>query len=151
LIIINKFFINQLLKESNSVYVNFILNTYNSNLISKYLHRFKIISSNVFRLFNHDKSYEFIYDLYDYFYFNNNNDVFSDDITHFNFDRFLHIIYLISLYGYDINMIEYCSNLFYRFNFKIPSYLTRYNYKFIPNFPLSKLKKYSEKFICQIV
>jgi len=69
LIIINKFFINQLLKKTNTEYNVEILNLYRNNLILKYLYKFSFISSKIYYLFNHNKIENQNFYLYDFFYF----------------------------------------------------------------------------------
>jgi len=146
LIVVNKFLINRLFHETNEKHIILILNSYRSNLILKYLYKYKIISPDLFYLFNQRKffSNNIKYELFDYFYHKNNNYLFNDRIPSFKSEELFSFIKTVIAYAYDIRILDYCSKVLEKNNGKLPSYYA-HNEKFILNFPLKELQLYSKK------
>eukprot|EP00833_Pecoramyces_ruminatium_P007245 jgi/Orpsp1_1/1181277/evm.model.c7180000076581.1 len=144
LIIINDFFLKELLNEQNNLLIEDIIDGFEINYLLRYLYKFNIISSEMYYLFNINQVPNSLYEFMNYFYYNEENHIFNSNINECNLDRFYTILNLISLNGYDINMIKFCKNLFSKFNLKVPTNHIFY-YKFPLNLPLDLYKKYSEK------
>jgi len=147
LIIINKFFMNKLINEENDKYISFIINSlHNNTLILKNLYKYKYITNNVYYLFIqvYTKMSKITFEIFDYFYFNRNNNIFNNYLLTYSFDKIFKIIYSIIEIGYDENMLKYCSDLLEKYNIKIPSHIN-HKFDFSPNFPLNILQKYSNK------
>jgi len=144
LVIINKYFLKQLLKEKNDSFTNIIFNRYHSNYILRYLYKFKLISSKQYYLFNSFNIDDITYEFMNFFYYNENNYIFSNNITKYNYTRIATIQKFISRYGYDINMIKYCASITKKFNILISGEYTS-GFKLPLNFSLKIYKKYSEK------
>jgi len=125
----------------------FIINSlHNNTLILKNLYKYKYITNNVYYLFIqvYTKMSKITFEIFDYFYFNRNNNIFNNYLLTYSFDKIFKIIYSIIEIGYDENMLKYCSDLLEKYNIKIPSHIN-YMFDFSPNFPLNILKKYSNK------
>jgi len=147
LIIINKFFMNKLINEENDKYISFIINSLHDNtLILKNLYKYKYITNNVYYLFIqvYTKMFNITFEIFDYFYFNRNNNIFNNYLLTYSFDKIFNIVYSIIKIGYDENMLKYCSDLLEKYNIKIPSHIN-HKFDFSPNFPLNILQKYSNK------
>jgi len=144
-LVINEFFINKLVNDSNKHHIRTIFNSYRSKLILENLYKYNIIPFNVYYLFSkvslvESKNFE----LFNFFYFDIESSLFKKVRRYISFDEIFYEVYIITNVAYDVKMLEYCVDLLERFNIKAPSYLSNY-YKVPLNFPLNLLKYYTEK------
>lgn len=145
LIIFNKFFLKQLIKEKNNSKVNLIFNSVRTTYILKYLYKFKFITSKAYYLFSIDKIVDPQFEFMTFFYYNEDNYIFSHNIEKYNYYRIDMIVYYIYQFGYDINMLKYCVSLLKKFNILKDSSNHDNIFKLPLNFPLNVYKKYSEE------
>jgi len=146
LLIINEYFIKQLMNDNNENHIEVVLNYYSNTHILKILLKYNIISYNAYCLFGQRNLLfdDIRFEIYEYFYFNNVNYLLHKNSRSFNFDKLFFVLTFIIKYAYDINMLKYCVELIERFNIKLPSYLSHI-YKIPLNFPINDLKLYSNK------
>jgi len=145
LIIINEFFINQLIADNNNKnLMNIIKYSKDDNLFLKYFYKHEIISLNVYNLFNHELYNNIFFELFEFLYFNNENEIFKKSIESFNFDNLILIFNTIINKGYDINIIKYVAKQLETLNIKMPPYVMDV-FKIPLNFPLKVIKLYTSK------
>jgi len=146
-IVINKYFLSKLMSETDyNVINNYISNLEKSLLnesmdyIIKYLFKYNYVSIQFYNLFTENRN-NLIYDLMEYFYFDNKNYYFNDN---FNYNNYVEIVEYVMSNIYDVNIIKYCIEMSKKHNILI-SQDNVYNYFKIPMCLPFNIKSYTKK------
>jgi len=146
LVIINEYFLDRLLQETNELLLMTILESYDPNYLLRFLHKFKRVPEILYSLFN-KKSKAIFFDFINFFYFGVNSELFSrEPMTMNQWDRtsFEEMASIICQSGYDIQMINYLLEQLERHHQRLP--ITPTTLFRVPlTFPLTTLQYYTQK------
>ncbi|ORX49025.1 hypothetical protein BCR36DRAFT_451168, partial [Piromyces finnis] len=143
LIIVNKFFIDQLLKEKNNEFLIEIIHKLTSNLFLFFLYGYKYISTIVFNYFYNNKikgyDIDIKFEILEHFYNKRYENLLNKTFNINSISRQLEIIMeILYKYGRDINIFKYCVN---KIN-QNKLYLYNKYYRMPLHFPLNILNEY---------